>query len=138
MFVIEYLQSFRPYYCHGTTQSLKIQNLHYFLLKLEFNTKNYIKEIKKNTDEYFRTFINRDSLAAGILLLLPGEKDTQTPHDSDEIYYIIRGDGFLKINKKDYPLSEGKVFFVAKNVEHYFFGNTTELAVLYFFGGPDS
>ena len=126
-------------YCHGTTpQSLKIHNLHYFLLKLEFNTKDYIKEIKKNTDEYFHTFINRESLAAGILLLLPGEKDTQTPHDSDEIYYIIRGDGFLKINKKDYPLSEGKVFFVAKNVEHYFFGNTTELAVLYFFGGPDS
>jgi len=125
-------------YCHGTTQSLKIQNLHYFLLKLEFNTKNYIKEITKNTEEYFHTFINRESLAAGILLLLPGEKDTQTPHDSDEIYYIIRGDGFLKINKKDYQLSEGKVFFVAKNVEHYFFGNTTELAVLYFFGGPDS
>jgi len=125
-------------YCHGPTQSLKIQDLHYFLLKLEFNTKDYIKEIKKNTDEYFRTFINRESLAAGILLLLPGEKDTQTPHDSDEIYYIIRGDGFLKINKKDYPLSEGKVFFVAKNVEHYFFGNTTELVVFYFFGGPDS
>jgi len=128
-----------PDYCHGITpQSLKIHNLHYFLLKLEFNTKDYIKEIKKNTDEYFHTFINRETLAAGILLLQPGEKDTQTPHDSDEIYYIIRGDGFLKINKKDYPLSEGKVFFVAKNVEHYFFGNTSELAVLYFFGGPDS
>ena len=138
MFVTEYVQIFRLWYGHGPTQSLKIQNLHYFLLKLEFNTKDYIKEIKKNTEEYFHTFINRESLAAGILLLLPGEKDTQTPHDSDEIYYIIRGDGFLKINKKDYPLSEGKVFFVAKNVEHCFFGNTTELAVLYFFGGPDS
>ncbi len=107
-------------------------------MRLEFNTKDYINEIKKNTDEYFHTFINRESLAAGILLLQSGEKDTQTPHETDEIYYIIRGDGFLKINKKDYPLSEGKVLFVAKNVEHYFFGNTTELAVLYFFGGPDS
>ena len=107
-------------------------------MKLEFNTKDYIKEIKKNPESYFHTFINRDSLAAGILLLKPGEKDTQSPHDSDEIYYVIRGDGYLKINKKDYPVSEGKVFFVAKDVEHYFFGNTAELEVLYFFGGPDS
>jgi hypothetical protein len=35
-------------------------------------------------------------------------------------------------------VSEGKVYFVAKDIEHYFFGNTKELAVLYFFGGPDS
>ncbi|MGI0064132.1 MAG: cupin domain-containing protein [Nitrosopumilaceae archaeon] len=53
------------------------------------------------------------------------------------MYYIIRGNGYLKINKKDYAVSEGKVFFVGKNVEHNFFGNTKDLIVLYFFGGPD-
>ena len=106
-------------------------------MKLDFDTKQYIDEIKK-TDNYFHTFINRDSLAAGVLVLQPGEEDTQAPHDSDEVYYIVKGDGFLKINKKDYPISEGKVYFVQKNVEHYFFGNTKELVVLYFFGGPDS
>jgi len=31
-----------------------------------------------------------------------------------------------------------KVFFVQKDIEHYFFGNKKELIVLYFFGGPDS
>lgn len=107
-------------------------------MKLEFNTNDYLKEIMKNPDEYFHTFINRETLAAGIILLQPGEEDTQAPHDSDEIYYVIRGDGYLKINKKDYPVSEGKAFFVAKNVEHFFFGNSKELVVLYFFGGPDS
>jgi len=45
---------------------------------------------------------------------------------------------FLKINKKDYPISEGKMYFVQKDVEHCFFGNTKELIVLYFFGGQDS
>ena len=107
-------------------------------MKLEFDTENYVKSIKKNGESYFRTFINRENLAAGILFLRPGEEDTQTPHDSDEIYYVISGNGFLKINKKKYPVSEGKVFFVAKNTEHYFFGNTKDLTVLYFFGGPDS
>jgi len=71
-------------------------------------------------------------------VLQPGEEDTQTPHDSDEVYYVVKGDGFLKINKKDYPISEGKMYFVQKDVAHYFFGNTKELIVLYFFGGPDS
>jgi len=106
-------------------------------MKLDFDTNQFIEEIRK-TDNYFHTFLNRENLAAGILVLQPGEKDTQGPHESDEIYYIVRGDGFLKINKKDYPISEGKAFFVEKNVEHYFFGNTKELVVFYFFGGPDS
>ncbi len=106
-------------------------------MKLNFDTKKYIDEIRKN-DNYFHTFINRETLAAGVLVLQPGEEDTQTPHDSDEVYYVVKGDGFLKINKKDYPISEGKMYFVQKDVAHYFFGNTKELIVLYFFGGPDS
>ena len=107
-------------------------------MKLDFDTKEYLNQIKKNKNEYFHTFLNRENLAAGILFLKPGDEATQTPHDSDEIYYVIRGNGYLKISKKDYPVREGKAFFVAKNVAHYFFGNTKELEVLYFFGGPDS
>ncbi len=106
-------------------------------MKLDFDINQYIDDIRKN-DDYFHTFINRKTLAAGVLVLQPGEEDTQTPHDSDEVYYVVKGDGFLKINKKDFPISEGKVFFVQKNTEHYFYGNKKELTVLYFFGGPDS
>ena len=106
-------------------------------LKIEFDTKEYIKEISKG-NSYFHTFINRNNLAAGILRLEPGEKDTQAPHESDEIYYIIRGDGFLNIGGKDYSVSEGMTYFVAKNIKHRFHGNKKELVVLYFFGGPDS
>ncbi len=106
-------------------------------MNLEFNTNEYIEKLKKSND-YFHTFINRQTLAAGVLVLQPGEEDTQTPHDSDEVYYVIKGDGYLKINKKDYAVSEGKMFFVQKNIPHNFFGNKKELAVLYFFGGPDS
>jgi len=106
-------------------------------LKLEFDLSTYLGKIKKSSS-YFQTFINRDSLAAGVLVLAPGEEDTQTPHASDEVYYIISGNGFLKIKNKDYKVSKDKLFFVAKDVEHYFHGNTTELKVLYFFGGSDT
>jgi mannose-6-phosphate isomerase-like protein (cupin superfamily) len=106
-------------------------------LKLEFDLSTYLEKIKKSSS-YFYTFINRDSLAAGILVLQAGEKDTQEPHDNDEVYYIISGDGFLKIKDKDYEISKDKLFFVAKGVGHFFHGNKTELKVLYFFGGLDS
>jgi len=106
-------------------------------LKLEYDLETYLEKIKNN-NSYFQTFINKDSLAAGVLVLKPGEEDTQTPHDSDEVYFVISGNGFLKIKDKDYKVSKDKLFFVAKDVEHYFHGNTQELKVLYFFGGPDS
>ena len=106
-------------------------------MKLDFDLSTYVGKIKKSST-YFHTFINRDSLAAGVLVLQPGEEDTQVPHASDEVYFVISGDGFLKIKNKDNKISKDKIFFVAKDVEHYFHGNTTELKVLYFFGGPDS
>ncbi len=106
-------------------------------MKLEYDLDTYLEKIKNN-NSYFQTFINKDSLAAGVLVLKPGDEDTQTPHDSDEVYYIISGDGFLKIKDKDYKVSKDKLFFVAKDVEHFFHGNTKELKVLYFFSGPDS
>jgi len=106
-------------------------------LKLEYDLDTYLEKIKNN-NSYFQTFINKDSLAAGVLVLKPGEEDTQTPHDSDEVYYVISGNGFLKIKDKDYKVSKDKLFFVARDMEHCFHGNTKELKVLYFFGGPDS
>ena len=106
-------------------------------MKLDFDVNNSIEKIKKS-GTYFHTFIDKPSLAAGVLILKPGEEDTQEPHDSDEVYYVISGDGFLKIKDKDFEVSKDKLFFVEKGVSHYFYGNTKELKVLYFFGGSDS
>jgi mannose-6-phosphate isomerase-like protein (cupin superfamily) len=106
-------------------------------LKIEFDTKQYLKNLGKGKS-YFHTFINKENLAAGIIRLEPSEEDTQSPHDSDEIYYIISGDGFLNIGGRDYKVSEGMSYYVEKNIEHRFHGNTKQLTVLYFFGGPDS
>jgi len=103
-------------------------------MKYEYDTKKYLKQISRS-NSYFNTFLDKDTLAAGILILKPGEEDTQLPHESDEMYYILEGDGFLKIKNKDYSIKKGKAFFVPKNAEHFFFGNKKRLTVLYFFGG---
>ena len=106
-------------------------------MKIQFDTNQYFKKLK-NSKSYFQTFINKESLAVGVLFLRPGGKDTQEPHESDEIYYIIAGNGFLCINKKSYPVKKDQIYFVARNISHHFYGNTKNLSALYFFGGSDS
>ena len=106
-------------------------------MKIQFDTNQYFKKLKNNKS-YFETFINKESLAAGVIFLKPGQKDTQEPHESDEVYYILSGNGFLQLNKKSYTIKKGQIYFVAKNTPHRFYGNTTNLSVLYFFSGYDS
>ena len=106
-------------------------------MKIKFDTIEYLNKLK-TSDSYFHTFVNRESLAVGVIFLKPGENDTQDPHDSDEIYYILDGNGFLEINGEAYRIKKGHVYFGAKDVPHHFYGNTKNLSVLYFFGGSDS
>ena len=106
-------------------------------MKIAFDTNEYLEKIEEE-GSYFHTFINRPNIAAGILRLEPGEEDTQVPHESDEVYYVVRGNGFLKVAGKDYEVSDGMAYYVAKNVEHKFHGNTQDLVVVYFFSGQDS
>ena len=106
-------------------------------MKIKFDATEYLNKLK-TSNSYFHTFINRKSLAVGVIFLKPGEDDTQDPHDSDEIYYILDGNGFLEINNESNRLKKGQVYFVAKDVPHHFYGNTKNLSVLYFFGGSSS
>ena len=106
-------------------------------MKIKFDATEYLDKLKKN-NAYFHTFINKESLAVGVIFLNPGENDTQDPHDSDEIYYILEGNGFLEIKDKSYRIKGGEIYFVAKGVPHHFYGNTKNLSVLYFFGGSNS
>ena len=106
-------------------------------MKTKFDTIHYLNKLKKS-NSYFHTFINKESLAVGVIFLKPSEKDTQVPHESDEIYYILDGNGFLQINDKSYRIKKEQIYFVSKNVPHHFYGNTKNLSVLYFFGGSDS
>ena len=51
-------------------------------MKFEYNTDDYIRKINGSTS-YFNTFLDKETLAAGVLVLKPGEEDTQIPHESD-------------------------------------------------------
>ncbi len=81
----------------------------------------------------FLNFFDLQHIQVGILRLKPGEKDTQEPHASDEIYLVLEGDGFIEIGKKAYILKKDLFVYVPARVNHRFYGNTREILVVYFF-----
>lgn len=71
------------------------------------------------------------------MLLHPGEDDTQESHSIDEVYYIVRGNGFIKIENKDHKIKPGSIIFIPSKIEHKFHGNNQDLVIFYIFGGAN-
>jgi mannose-6-phosphate isomerase-like protein (cupin superfamily) len=84
---------------------------------------------------YFIDFINTKGIQAGIILLHPGENDSQERHSVDEVYYVIEGSGFIKLNGKDHQICHGTCIFVPANADHRFYGNKQDLVIFYVLGG---
>jgi mannose-6-phosphate isomerase-like protein (cupin superfamily) len=82
---------------------------------------------------YFLDFLKIRNLEAGIIVLHPGEKDTQEPHSADELYYVIEGTGFIELGKCSRPVKKGSIVFVPAKMHHCFYGNKEDLVVLYVF-----
>lgn len=86
----------------------------------------------QNKDDYFVEFLDTRSLEAGVIWLRRDQKDTQTTHRTDELYYVIEGQGFILIDGKNYELQKGTIVYVPADTEHSFYGNEGDLIVLYF------
>jgi|ERR687895_400576 mannose-6-phosphate isomerase-like protein (cupin superfamily) len=86
-----------------------------------------------DNDGYFADFLNTESLEAGVIRLRGGQKDTQTNHPLDELYYVIKGEGKINIDGKTHGVGSGTLVFVPAHEDHNFYGNKDELLVLYVF-----
>ena len=84
-----------------------------------------------NNDGYFRDFINTEHIQAGILRLHVNDVDMQEPHPVDEVYFVIRGEGVINLNGKDYPIKEGSSIYVQGGAEHRFRSSSQYLVVFY-------
>ena len=89
----------------------------------------------KDQGGYFIDYISTRGIHAGIIRLHAGENDTQGPHSVDEVYYVIEGNGFIKINGKDNAVKQGTSVFVPAKAEHKFHGNKQDLVIFYALGG---
>ncbi len=68
----------------------------------------------------------------GVYVLVAPEPDRQQPHEWDEIYVVLGGNGVLTVEDEDISLGEGGAVFVRAGAEHRF-SAYEHLAVLVLF-----
>ena len=91
-----------------------------------------VSERKRRGKSYYE-FFRDSSLSLGIYGLSVGEGDPQQPHTEDEVYYIVRGSGRMRIGDQDRAVTLGSVVFVGAGVEHRFHSIEEDLEVLVVF-----
>jgi len=86
----------------------------------------------------YQEFLHVPALSAGVYVLAAGGSDPQKPHNEDEVYYVVRGRGRIRVGSEEQVVKAGSVIFVAAKVEHCFFDISEELEVLVFFAPAES
>ncbi|MDQ3044992.1 MAG: cupin domain-containing protein [Chloroflexota bacterium] len=86
----------------------------------------------------YHEFLREPSLSLGLYVLPAGGIDPQSPHDQDEVYYVLRGNGKIEVAGETRAVGAGSIVFVAANVEHRFSDITEELAILVFFAPAEA
>ena len=86
----------------------------------------------------YHEFLRVPAMSSGVYVLAAGASDKQSPHTEDEIYYVIRGRGKIRIDGTESPVSQGSVVFVEANAEHRFFDIEEELVLLVVFAPAEN
>lgn len=98
---------------------------------------DWLRERAASNKRYLE-FLRVATMSAGVYVLKAGEKDLQSPHREDELYYVVSGKARMKVGDEDQALSAGSIVFVAANVEHRFYDIQEDLTLLVFFAPPES
>jgi mannose-6-phosphate isomerase-like protein (cupin superfamily) len=82
----------------------------------------------------YHEFIRTHDLSVGLYALPAGGSDPQSPHTEDEVYYVVSGQGRIRVGGEDRAVQAGSVVFVGADVEHRFHDIEEALVVLVLFG----
>src|SRR3712207_3789178 len=64
-------------------------------------------------------FLRIPALSTGLYLLPVGTADLQQPHTEDEVYYVVRGCGQIRVATEDRPVEAGTLVYVPAGMEHH-------------------
>ena len=59
-------------------------------------------------------------LELGVYVLVAPEPDRQQPHEDDEVYIVLEGNGLLEVEGESLPVAEGSAVFVEAGADHRF------------------
>ncbi len=86
----------------------------------------------------YHEFLRVPALSCGIYSLAAGANDLQSPHDEDEVYYVVSGRARVRLDGAERVVGPGSVLYVRATQEHSFFEIDEDITLLVFFasGGP--
>jgi mannose-6-phosphate isomerase-like protein (cupin superfamily) len=92
-----------------------------------------IADAQRRSGESWAEIFRVPSMSLGIYRLRAGEEDAQTPHAEDEIYYVLSGQGAIRVEGEDHPVRPGALVFVAARAKHKFHSIREDMTLLVLF-----
>jgi mannose-6-phosphate isomerase-like protein (cupin superfamily) len=93
---------------------------------------------RKRDGKRYLEFLRVPAMSAGIYVLPAGGADPQSPHQEDEMYYVVSGRARMNTGSEEQVVGPGTIIFVAAGVEHRFYDISEELTVLVFFAPAET
>jgi mannose-6-phosphate isomerase-like protein (cupin superfamily) len=97
-----------------------------------------LEEQDAKAGKAYLEFLRVPAMSAGLYILPVGGTDPQSPHQEDEMYYVVRGKAQMRVGSESRPVGAGSVIFVEERLEHCFYDITEELVVLVFFAPAET
>jgi len=89
-------------------------------------------ELSGRSVEY-KEFLRVPSLSCGIYQLPAGSEDMQSPHDEDEVYYVVAGKARMILGDEIKEVGPGTILFIKAAESHSFFEIEEDMTLLVFF-----
>ena len=96
-------------------------------------TLSQLVEERRQSNRLYLEFLRVPAFSVGLYELPAGGVDPQQPHTEDEVYYVVSGQGTIRVGDEDRAVQAGSVVYVAAGVEHRFHSITQDLTILVFF-----
>jgi mannose-6-phosphate isomerase-like protein (cupin superfamily) len=84
----------------------------------------------------YRQFLTVPALSVGLFAVDAGHRDTQQPHEQDEVYVVLSGAAVLDVAGVRTSISTGSVAYVPAGAPHRFEDITDDLRVVVVFSPP--
>jgi mannose-6-phosphate isomerase-like protein (cupin superfamily) len=81
----------------------------------------------------YKEFLRAPSLSVGIYHLPKGARDMQSPHDEDEVYFVLSGRARMKVGGVEQEVRAGTTLYVRATEQHSFFEIEEDMTLLVFF-----
>ena len=83
-------------------------------------------------------FLRVPQLSCGLYRLGTQARDTQSAHDEDEVYFVIKGQARVVIGGQETAIRPGSILYIPADTDHEFIEIEEDLSLLVLFGsgGP--